>query len=83
MIISNSKEEILMAKVSRGFFTGCWTLPGGFVDYSEHPREAAKREAFEEVGVDITSRTHSGSLAQLFRGMTSLMFKRQFSTNRA
>ena len=54
VVISNSNGEILMAKVSRGFFTGCWTLPGGFVDYGEHPREAAQREALEELGVAIT-----------------------------
>ena len=53
VVIKNSKNEILMAKVSRGFFTGCWTLPGGFVDYAEHPREAAQREAKEELGVNI------------------------------
>ena len=53
VVIKNSKDEILMAKVSRGFFTGCWTLPGGFVDYAEHPREAAQREALEELGVII------------------------------
>ena len=53
VIITNSEGEILMAKVSRGFFTGCWTLPGGFVDYAEHPREAAEREALEELGVTI------------------------------
>ena len=54
VVISNSNGEILMAKVSRGFFTGCWTLPGGFVAYGEHPREAAQREALEELGVAIT-----------------------------
>ena len=53
VVIINSKDEILMAKVSRGFFTGCWTLPGGFVDYGEHPRDAAVREALEELGVVI------------------------------
>lgn len=53
VVIKNSKNEILLAKVSRGFFTGCWTLPGGFVDYGEHPREAAQREAMEEIGVNI------------------------------
>jgi len=53
VIVLNSKSEVLMAKVSRGFFTGCWTLPGGFVDYSEHPRGAAVREALEELGIDI------------------------------
>jgi len=53
VIITNSQGEILMAKIARGFFTGCWTLPGGFVDYAEHPREAAEREALEELGVSI------------------------------
>ena len=68
VIISNSKEEILMAKVSRGFFTGCWTLPGGFVDYSEHPREAAKREALEEVGVNISIPDPLGELGTEIQG---------------
>ncbi|MEC8874000.1 MAG: NUDIX hydrolase [Candidatus Thermoplasmatota archaeon] len=54
VIISNPVGEILMAKVSRGFFTGNWTLPGGFVDYDEHPREAAEREALEELGIVIS-----------------------------
>ncbi len=53
VVIINSRGEVLMAKVSRGFFTGCWTLPGGFVDYGEHPREAAVREALEELGIVI------------------------------
>ena len=42
-----------MAKVKRGFFTGHWTLPGGFVDYAEHPLEGAMREVLEELGVNI------------------------------
>lgn len=53
VVITNSDDEILMAKVSRGFFAGCWTLPGGFVDYGEHPRDAAEREAMEELGISI------------------------------
>jgi len=53
VIIENEQGMILMAKASRGFFNGCWTLPGGFVDYGEHPREAAVREALEELGVVI------------------------------
>jgi len=51
--ITNSENKILMAKVTRGFFTGCWTLPGGFVDYAEHPRIGAEREALEELGIKI------------------------------
>jgi len=53
VVITNSNNEILMVMASRGFFTGCWTLPGGFVDYGEHPREAAQREAKEELGITI------------------------------
>ena len=67
VVITNSEHEILMAKVSRGFFTGCWTLPGGFVDYGEHPRHAAEREAFEELGVRIEihdPRGESGSVVE-------------------
>ena len=54
VIVTNSNGDVLMAKVSRGFFTGCWTLPGGFVDYAEHLREAAEREALEELGISIS-----------------------------
>jgi ADP-ribose pyrophosphatase YjhB (NUDIX family) len=53
VVITNSNNEILMVMASRGFFSGCWTLPGGFVDYGEHPREAAQREAKEELGITI------------------------------
>jgi ADP-ribose pyrophosphatase YjhB (NUDIX family) len=54
VVITNSEGKILMAKVTRGFFTGCWTLPGGFVDYAEHPRKGAEREALEELGINIS-----------------------------
>lgn len=68
VVISNSASQILMAKVSRGFFTGCWTLPGGFVDYGEHPREAAEREAQEELGVTITIPDKSGEIGEIVDG---------------
>ena len=53
VILVNSRKEIAMAKVKRGFFTGHWTLPGGFVDYAEHPVEGAVREVKEELGVSV------------------------------
>ncbi len=68
VVISNSNGEILMAKISRGFFRGSWTLPGGFVDYSEHPREAAQREALEEIGVEIEIPDPLGELGTVIRG---------------
>jgi ADP-ribose pyrophosphatase YjhB (NUDIX family) len=53
VVITNPDGHILMVKVTRGFFTGCWTLPGGFVDYGEHPRKGAEREVLEELGINI------------------------------
>ena len=68
VVITNSRSEVLMAKVSRGFFTGCWTLPGGFVDYGEHPREAAVREALEELGVKIEIPNHKDKHERIQHG---------------
>ncbi|MBN17295.1 MAG: hypothetical protein CMB37_03955 [Euryarchaeota archaeon] len=53
VILVNQKNQVAMAKVKRGFFTGHWTLPGGFVDYAEHPLEGAIREVSEELGVNV------------------------------
>ena len=60
VVLINSKGQVLMAKVTRGFFTGHWTLPGGFVDYGEHPRDGAVREAREELGIEIQIADHNG-----------------------
>lgn len=32
-------------------FMNLWTLPAGFMDQDEDPREAAERECFEETGL--------------------------------
>lgn len=31
-----------------------WTLPGGGIDFGEHPRDAVVREVYEETGLDAT-----------------------------
>ena len=68
VIIINEKKQILMAKVSRGFFKGFWTLPGGFVNYGEHPRKGAEREVLEELGIKIKIADNNGESGNIIQG---------------
>jgi 8-oxo-dGTP diphosphatase len=46
--------QILILERARGMMTGFWSVPGGFVDPGETPKEAAARELFEETGLTPT-----------------------------
>lgn len=43
--------EILLARLSPHIPFQGWTLPGGGVDHGEHPRDALRREIYEEAGL--------------------------------
>lgn len=45
--------KILLVKRVMKPLQGKWTLPAGFVEAAEDPREAAARECLEETGLDI------------------------------
>ncbi len=81
VIIQNKKKMILMAKVNRGFFTGCWTLPGGFVDYGEHPRTGAVREALEELGINILIPDKFGESGEVIEGNDGLIIQENIFTS--
>jgi ADP-ribose pyrophosphatase YjhB (NUDIX family) len=81
VIILNKKKMILMAKVNRGFFTGCWTLPGGFVDYGEHPRTGAVREALEELGINILIPDKFGESGEVIEGNDGLIIQENIFTS--
>ena len=81
IIIENQQGMILMAKASRGFFTGCWTLPGGFVDYGEHPRSAAIREAKEELGIDIDISDNQGESGKKREGKDGVFIQQNIFTS--
>ena len=53
VILSNTRDEVLLVKSSRGFTKGMWNVPGGFIEYGETPEVAAAREAKEETGLDV------------------------------
>ena len=46
----DGKVLLLLDPIYRG---GCWTLPGGGVEFNETYIQAAKREVFEETGLSV------------------------------
>lgn len=55
-------EHILLCRISDQFphFAGYWTLPGGGVEWREHPELAMVREVKEETGLDVRAREIAG-----------------------
>src|SRR5688500_8159078 len=47
--------RILLCRISEAVAgaAGKWTLPGGGIDFGEHPQAAAVREVFEETGLNV------------------------------
>jgi ADP-ribose pyrophosphatase YjhB (NUDIX family) len=45
---------ILLARIAPGYpHAGSWTLPGGGVEWGEHPDDALRREVYEEAGLRL------------------------------
>lgn len=51
-VIFNSDKQILLVKSTYQRFHP-WGLPGGSLEYGEHPENAVVRELFEETGLNI------------------------------
>ena len=60
-------DEVLLVRHTYGPETR-WELPGGGVKRSEEPRAAARREAHEELGVDIEDWRPLGDLFERIDG---------------
>ncbi|MCC3357062.1 NUDIX hydrolase [Bacillus sp. REN16] len=50
VIVENDKVGLIQRIKDGSVY---YVFPGGGIEYGETPEEAAKREAFEEVGVDV------------------------------
>lgn len=59
-------REVLMVKASRGMTAGMWNIPGGFIEFNEHPQEAAVREGREELGITCAPKRLIGVYSELF-----------------
>jgi ADP-ribose pyrophosphatase YjhB (NUDIX family) len=49
-------SQVLLARLAPHIAFQGWTLPGGGVDHGEHPREALRREIYEETGLHAEPR---------------------------
>lgn len=60
VVVTNDDGKILMAKRHEYHnpYHGLWQLPGGGIEFGEHPKETAVREVREEVGLTVKLITH-------------------------
>ncbi len=53
IILVNKKKNILLGLRKNGHGSNTWGMPGGHLEYGESFSDCAKREAIEELGIDI------------------------------
>jgi len=53
--VVTDEDRILLVQRRSSVFDGMWCAPCGYVEVDEDVREAARRECFEETGLDVTA----------------------------
>jgi 8-oxo-dGTP diphosphatase len=52
--VAINDSSILLCRIAPGYpGEGRWTLPGGGVEWGEHPEDALRREVYEEAGLEL------------------------------
>jgi len=62
-IIKGNKLLLIKRSMSEHRFPGCWALPGGKQDSEELPKDTARREVKEEIGLDFEPKELLGKYA--------------------
>lgn len=51
--LASTRDRLLLTRIASGHLDeGYWTLPGGGLDHGEDPRDGARREVYEETGLE-------------------------------
>lgn len=58
--IIHHDQQILLADHNSTVQPTRWGLPGGHVEWREHPQETARREVHEELNITLADLTHVG-----------------------
>ena len=66
-LIIESDDHVLLIKRKGSHGEGTWAVPGGHLEFGESPEECARREAREEVNMQVT--------AVRFRAITNDVFE--------
>ena len=53
LLLQNNKLLLCRLSQTVGINPGCWTLPGGGIDFGEDPEAAVVREFIEETGLSV------------------------------
>lgn len=65
--VALTNGSILLARIAAGHQgEGKWTLPGGGVEWGEHPEDALIREVYEETGFSVTRYSLLGINSRVF-----------------
>lgn len=54
LVLSANKKQILLARESAD---GKWSLPGGWADIGQSPKEVTEKEVWEETGLTVATKT--------------------------
>lgn len=61
--------KVLLEKRSNTPFQGYWCIPGGHIEFGEHPEDAVRREVQEETGLAIDSLAFFNFYSEYFKEM--------------
>lgn len=64
-VIIRKGNLVLLGKRLKSHGTGCWSAPGGHIEFGETPEQAARREVREETGLELGKLRRSESLPYL------------------